>query len=400
MPPSNYFASSVFDDNIFNEKAIEKNDLLLESESLLDFANNLNFAKISLDFHYRSQHPDLINFSNFAFYQSSLVPLPNTINETPIRYFNIEGSFINRVNKQEAEKVIDILENEVQFQNENVPSIGVATFSITQRDFIIKNILNYRLENESFNEKMNALELAGFFVKNLENIQGDERDIIIISTTYGKNEEGKFRENFGPINQQKGYKLLNVIVSRAKQKLFVCTSIPEDKILSFSNLLASTKENNKKGILYAYLAYAKAVSEQNESLKDTVLQYLAENQRTVFNIYKDEADTFDIFIADFLKTKFPDLTVKTCQYFGGFKIDILVEANIDNRKPLAIECDGTDFFSENEAYLAEIHHQEILERYGFSFHRIWSTNWWENAEDAKQNLEKFIISWLNDFVEE
>ena len=101
------------------------------------------------------------------------------------------------------------------------------------------------------------------FIKNLENIQGDERDVIILSTTYGINADGKFAQRFGPMNHAKGYKLLNVIITRAKYKLYVCTSIPEEAFLSYKDLLLAGGGNNRRGVFYAYLAYAKAVSERN-----------------------------------------------------------------------------------------------------------------------------------------
>ena len=113
-------------------------------------------------------------------------------------------------------------------------------------------------------------------MKNLENIQGDERDIIIISTTFGKKADGSFRQQFGPILQRNGYKLLNVIVTRAKYKVYVCTSIPQEHFNSYSTLLQQMK-NNGRAVFYSYLAYAKSVSENNSETRKSLLKQLYEN---------------------------------------------------------------------------------------------------------------------------
>jgi len=117
------------------------------------------------------------------------------------------------------------------------------------------------------------LREKGLFVKNLENIQGDERDIIIISTTYGIQPDGKFSQNFARLNRIEGYKLLNVLITRAKKKLFICTSIPKEKYLSFNEII-QTEGNNKKGILYAYLTYAEAISNNDNETAEIVLNRL------------------------------------------------------------------------------------------------------------------------------
>lgn len=124
------------------------------------------------------------------------------------------------------------------------------------------------------------------FIKNLENIQGDERDVIILSTTYGPGKDGKFAQRFGPINHSKGYKLLNVIITRAKYKVYVCSSVPEMAFMNYKDFLITEGSNNKRAVFYAYLAYSKAVSEGNNDSRIAILTALSENstKSTSFNV--------------------------------------------------------------------------------------------------------------------
>ncbi|HHD82768.1 MAG TPA: AAA family ATPase, partial [Bacteroidetes bacterium] len=236
MPPSNYFGKEIVLDIEEDDEDLEKdtNGMLDDSlemadkESLLQFGVDSGFDKSYLDFHYRSRHPYLIDFSNAAFYGSRLTPMPEKYAYKPIRFLQVNGLYEkNRTNPAEAKSVIDILFNHIHpKENGDYPSIGIATFNIDQRNLILEMIQDECYLEEEKNRKHEKLRESGLFVKNLENIQGDERDIIIISTTFGLNSEGKFRQNFGPINQLKGYKLLNVIITRAKHRLYLCTSIP------------------------------------------------------------------------------------------------------------------------------------------------------------------------------
>jgi hypothetical protein len=167
------------------------------------------------------------------------------------------------------------------------------------------------------------------FIKNLENIQGDERDVIILSTTYGIGKDRKFAQRFGPINHSKGYKLLNVIITRAKFKVYCCSSIPEQVFMNYKEYLTTEGSNNKRAVLYAYLAYCKAVSESNNDSRLSVLTTLAENttKSAGFDSFKggDLESPFEEEVyqslADHLGTEklIPQLQ------FAGFRIDIVYD---------------------------------------------------------------------------
>ncbi len=408
MPPSNYF-SKIFDGTIEDEEDIEddepvkidKDNLLLSCESLLDFANELNFEKKHLDFHYRSRHPFLIDFSNYAFYNQRLKPLPNNFEYNPIKYVQVRGTFSDHTNEIEAEMVLSILENNVQrLPSGEYPTVGIATFNIAQRNLIKSKIMERQkfFKYEAFNEKIQELGLDDpksnkSFIKNLENIQGDETDIIILSTTYGLGKDGKFAQRFGPINHTKGYKLLNVIITRAKYKVYVCTSIPEEVFLNFKGHLVTEGSNNKKAVFFAYLAYAKAVSENDQELKSSVLEALSFNSNTVRrldNLHADLESPFEEEVYHDLINYVDESHLIPQHQFAGFRIDIVYDPKIPGKPKVAIECDGAKFHSSQEAYLYDLYRQKILESHGFVFHRIWSTNWWRNPKRELANLVEFI----------
>lgn len=403
MPPSNYF-SKVFDGLIDDEEDIEeetsfvldKDNVLLSCESLLDFGTELNFHKKYLDFHYRSKHPYLIDFSNAAFYNQRLKPLPNNYNYKPINYVQVNGTFSDHTNEAEAEIVISILEKNInKLPDGNYPSVGIATFNIAQRNLIKSKIIDRQKlpKYDSFNRKMQDLEKNGFFIKNLENIQGDERDVIILSTTYGIDKDGKFNHRFGPINHSKGYKLLNVIVTRAKYKIYCCTSIPENVFMNFNDYLVTEGSNNKKAVFFAYLAYCKAVSNADTELRQFVLSALSENTQKN-NGYTSNTglleSPFEEEVYTSLLQEFDAIKLIPQFQFAGFRIDIVYDSKIPGVPKIAIECDGAKYHSSHEAYLYDRHRQKILEGCGFKFHRIWSTNWWRNPNREIKKLVNYI----------
>jgi superfamily I DNA and/or RNA helicase/transcription elongation GreA/GreB family factor/very-short-patch-repair endonuclease len=401
MPPSNYF-SKVFDDIIEDEDDLEeeeivvdRSNILLSCESLLEFGAELKFEKRHLDFHYRSRHPYLIDFSNYAFYNQRLKPLPNTFDYTPIKYIQVNGTFSDHINDAEAEMVLSILENNInRLPNGEYPTVGIATFNIAQRNHIKSKILERQKFSkfEEFNSKIQELEKNGMFIKNLENIQGDERDVIILSITYGPGVDGFFAQRFGPINHSKGYKLLNVIITRAKYKVYVCSSVPERYFLNYKAFLI-TEGNNKKAVLYAYLAYSKAVSEGDNDSRLSVLKALSENTNTNTPISFAELESpFEEEVYHRLVGKVDKSKLIPQMKVSEFRIDIVYDPKIPGVPKIAIECDGAKYHSSREAYLHDLHRQKILENHGFVFHRIWSTNWWRNPQKETERLIEFIRS--------
>jgi hypothetical protein len=402
MPPSSYFAASqVLIENETDDEEEEINSAadpknLADAESLLEFAVRRGYFESYLDIHYRSKHPDLIAFSNAAFYGQRLNPMPPASGYKAIRYFNVCGIY-NReegINKQEAEKVISTINELVDpAKGEDNPSIGIATLNIFQRNYIL-DMINYESNrNSSFAAKIAALNsMAGepFFVKNLENIQGDERDVIIISTTFGKRPDGSFLQNYGPINQDKGFRLLNVIITRAKHMMIVCTSIPEEIIMEYPSLLAAAG-NRGKAVFYAYLAYAKAVEGYDIKAKSAVLELVSSFAEEVTqNSALRSRTLFEEEVCSRLAEKIPSDRIIHNYKTGGFTIDIAVLPAEPGGAVAAIECDGTDQHFSEQAYAWDIFRQKYLERFGLKFIRTWSVNWWNDPELELERLLEHI----------
>lgn len=398
MPPSNFFDSKI----IIGDDNIEENDFdfyddtidLADSESLLKYADNSSSSCSYLDFHYRSRHPFLIDFSNAAFYGNRLVPMPNRRIYKPIRISHVNGVYKDRTNLKEAEIIIDFLFNKIKPEdNGHYPSVGIATFNINQRNLILDLIHNLCSSSDEITSKFDNYCKNGFFVKNLENIQGDERDIIIISTTFGLNEENVFSQNFGPLNQEKGYKLLNVIITRAKKHLIIFTSIPPKYYSNYVNEI-STHGNLGKGILYAYLAYADAIENDSDEVRKSILELLSKNcsstNKTTTETFIEspfEQEVYDYLIKHIEKDRI------FMQYpFGGFRIDFVIKPKNTEKPLIALECDGAAYHSSEEAYSYDMFRQKTLESYGFKFYRIWSTNWWGNPKDEVKKLLNYIES--------
>lgn len=234
------------------------------------------------------------------------------------------------------------------------------------------------------------MEANGFFVKNLENIQGDERDIMIISTTFGRKPDGQFIQNFGPINQDKGYKLLNVIITRARQKVYICTSIPSEYYSKYISEIEKSG-NSGKGIFYAYLSYAKAIETGNHEFKQSILNLLQRyciETMSRNQTHTGESDLFIGEIAQRLSEVLPGYEVNPFARTGGFVIDIELIPFQNNLSPIALECDNSGLHQLEEAPLNDIYRQEQLNRLGYHFIRTYSINWWLNPQ---QTLEDLIL---------
>lgn len=404
MPPSYWFSSQneVEDDVEENEhdpyQSWQENLLtnegardLAESESLLEFAELCGFKSFHLDFHYRSHHPLLIEFSNAAFYKGRLHPLPERIAQSPIQFIPVNGIYENQQNRDEANIVIEVLRNLHTDENGFLPTVGIATFNQKQKNLIWELLKREAQLDSKFRTKYKELEENGLFVKNLENIQGDERDIIILSTTFGKDANGQAIRNYGPITRSGlGQRLLNVIITRAKKKIFVLTSVPEEYYLDYRQEL-NGNQVFERGYFHAYLAYAKAVSDKDKESIASILGFLrGGTTRTDMDTLGLTESPFEEAIYQALIEKIDSERVTLQHKAGGFRIDIAIKSKKTGKEYLAIECDGAAYHSSVEAYAWDNYRQEILEEYGFVFHRIWSRDFWENSDREIEKLVKFI----------
>ncbi|MEN8901517.1 MAG: AAA domain-containing protein [Nonlabens sp.] len=387
MPPSSYFSSVEIEDDGVEDDILSDTDFAFK-ESLLEFSVDAGFENIYLDMHYRSRHPDLIEFSNRAFYNGRLVALPQSEDYKPIEFFQINGLYSNRTNRDEALKIVDYLKENVEIND----SVGIASFNLDQRNLIMDEINNEIQINKDFSEKMLLLEANDLFIKNLENIQGDERDIIIITTTFGKDKNGEFKQFFGPINNKtKGHKLLNVIVTRAKKKIVIVSSIPENNYLNYKEYL------NKEGLIgkavfYSYLAYAKAIATKDLDLKNSVLFALDKYTQSTKNRNLDDgALNLSIKIKNELINKLKDdYSVILNHKLGGFTYDLCI--SIFGVPKLVIDLDGKRFYNNQDDYLFDLGRKNIAVNAGFLYYRIWSSNYYNGREKELNKIIKKIES--------
>jgi len=288
MPPSNWFEADT-DDRLTTALSDSVTDVLAEqalhAESILDFAiQHRYFGDTYLTYHYRSEHADLIAFSNAAFY-GNLKPMALNHIQQPFGFHAVNGLYGGQTNEQEASAVVKWLLAVESNDQDEFPSIGVATLNLKQRDLILKLLMRERRLSDEANTKIARLEEAGLFIRNLENIQGDERDIIALSTTFGLNEEGLFSRHFGKLGTRAGYRLLNVLVTRARTHIHVFSSFPDGALQEHAALLTEKRGNWGSGLIFAYIEFVrrKAAGASVESLLD-VLSALREDAGEVSTI--------------------------------------------------------------------------------------------------------------------
>ncbi len=216
-------------------------------------------------------------------------------------------------------------------------------------------------------------EDIGLFIKNIESVQGDERDIIIFSIGYAKNEDGRLIRNFGWLNQRGGENRLNVAISRAKKKIHIVASFnPEE-------LQVEDAKNDGPRFLKKYLQYTKAISEgDNETVQQILLSFgddsnMDENVRFDSEFEAQVYDALDAILAD------RGYKVDTQVGIGGYSIDLAIKK--DGKYLLGIECDGRMYHSSKSARERDYHRQKYLESRGWRIHRIWSSNWWKNPQN-------------------
>ncbi len=262
LQPSSTFTTK-YDEFDEDETTIET-VAAFEEESLLDLAK-VNYDSVHLNYHYRSRYEELINFSNYAFYNGGLNISPNikhtkALSHPPIERIMVDGLWESRKNKEEASRVVDLVA-EILMTRKKEETIGIITFNITQKD-LIEDLLEARVNyDKAFGElylkerqRYDGNEDVSIFVKNIENVQGDERDIIIFSVGYAKNSEGKVSVNFGSLSQDGGENRLNVAISRAKRKVYVVQSIEPEELKVEGTL------NRGPKLFRNYLEYARSVS--------------------------------------------------------------------------------------------------------------------------------------------
>jgi hypothetical protein len=385
MPPSSYFSNEIVLWDETEDEAEERDLFLAESASLLEYAVDAGYHPTYLDFHYRSRHPDLIAFSNAGFYGSRLIPMPPKTPYQALFFKQVAARYSSSVNKEEAKAIVDFLYDYAARHIEKMPSIGVGTLNLRQRDLIQDMLWEVAFSATEKNRLLETMMSAGLFIKNLENIQGDERDIVIISTTFAPDERGNFRQNFGPINRQNGYQLLNVLITRAKTELHLFSSIPETIYMNFEEELRQGG-NTGKALLYAYISYVKAVSEGDHHRKAYILKILQENNSHTPVDNRRKTTSLPKYVSESIELNLPH-TLEQHFQLGGFDLEAAIRTE---EKFIYLQ-------TERLAPHRNVHYRElmyrpaILKTFNIDTQRIWAYQWWKQPNTkAKQLLGKGV----------
>lgn len=375
LPPTSFFSRMTQDGD-----GGDDHFTTTDAESILDVCSSQFRPTRSLRWHYRSQHHSLIAFSNHSFYRGNLVIFPSPYGsggKLGVRaVYLADAIYENQTNLREAKRVVDaVIEHVATRPNE---SLGIVTLNIKQRD-LIAELLEERLRSvrgvDAYRDHW-ANEGQPLFIKNLENVQGDERDAIIISTTFGKPPgSNAVRQNFGPISRQGGWRRLNVLFTRAKKSVALYTSLrPEDIVMD-----GTTPEGTKA--LRNYLEYARTGS-------------LA----TIEETGREPDSDFEISVMDMLKLRGFEVTPQLG--VAGYRIDIAVRhPDAPGSYLAAIECDGASYHSALSVRDRDRIRQEVLESLGWRgrIWRIWSTDWFRTPREETEKLISFLedlrISW-------
>lgn len=359
MPPTSFFASTKID-----EENMELEDL----ESILDDTLAISIPSKYLLRHYRSKHESLIAFSNAHFYENKLLTFPSADDlDKKVTFEYVAGKYDkgnSRTNKQEAEAIVLYIKNHLEAGRKE--SVGVVTFSQTQQ-VLIEDLLQKLYQENTFLEEKALQAEEPIFIKNLENVQGDERDIILFSIGYGAVEDGKLSMNFGPLNREGGWRRLNVAVTRARYEMKVFSSLKADQID-----LNRTKAEGVKG-LKGFLNFAeKGLLPQNvnttngvqkQNLIESICKYLNEN----------------------------GLEVKTNIGTSAYKLDIgIVDPKNKDQYVLGILVDGENYIQTQTTNDRELLIPSVLEGLGWKIHRIWTLDWIKNKDKIVAEIKQKI----------
>lgn len=362
MPPSNFFNSTVESDDTDEETGD-----VTDFESILDLCST-SMPQLRLRWHYRSRFEQLITFSNRNFYDNDLVTFPSSKPDgigVGVDYFHVDGIFDRKshTNRKEAEFVVDLIYDNIEKYPDR--SLGVVAFSVAQQDLIDKLLSKRRQASPEKEPFFSGDAKEPFFIKNLETVQGDERDTIIFSVAYGMDAQGRLLHNFGPLNRIGGERRLNVAVTRAKCNVQLVSSMHHTDI----DLKRTSAEGAR--LLREYLDYA-----ENGNI--------ALDRSISVQPFEQYDSDFEQEVYDFLKSKGFD--VDTQIGCSGFRIDIGLKRPGSSDYVLAIECDGAAYHSSKNARDRDRLRQEILERMGWQFYRVWSTDWFRNKAIEQQLL--------------
>ncbi len=376
MPPTNFFKA--LDDGLDEDD--EDDDTLSSADfsSVLDECDTI-LPSFPLRWHYRSRHESLIAYSNEAFYRY-LVTFPSSLakhDDFGVQFAHVKDGVYDRGGRRANLREAEVVTGKVfeHFRTRPGKSLGVVAFSQQQADAIEDEIERRRRDDSGFEQFFNEDRLEGFFVKNLENVQGDERDVMIFSVGYGYDQHGRFPMSFGPLNKTGGERRLNVAITRAREKVLVVSSV---RAADFT-----LPAEPKPGVLHLY----------------RYLDYAERGAATLETTHPAGQGEIESPLEEEIASAISQLGYRFVPQVGcsGYRIDLgVLHPQEPGRFILGVECDGASYHSGATARDRDRLRQQVLERLGWKIHRIWSQDWFHHRErqvvQLKDALESAVIA--------
>lgn len=374
LPPTNFFGRAETDDEDLEQ--YEK-----DLPSILDEASAAGLPYLGLNWHYRSRDETLIAFSNHHYYGDRLVtfPSPNT-DSSAVSFHKVDGVYARgqgRTNEVEARAITTFLTGRLTealtMPEGSRPTFGVITFNAQQQELILDLLDAERRKNMRLEWFFEDGREEPVIVKNLENIQGDERDIMLFSTTFGKDLAGKLTMNFGAINNEGGEKRLNVAVTRARSELHVFASVTAEMID-----LGRTRALGVRH-LKAFLDFAERGPVALPGIDEGSLG--------------PAESPFEEAVAEALRNR--GWNVRTQIGVSGFRVDIgIVHPDHAGAYLAGVECDGASYHSSASARDRDRVREAVLKGLGWEIVRIWSTDWFGNAKETLARVDAALVALL------
>ncbi|MBZ3935155.1 DUF4011 domain-containing protein [Methanimicrococcus blatticola] len=362
LPPTTFFENLLEAEDEYNEDGSFYSDV----ESVLNICKR-SFPYKTLRWHYRSRHESLIAVSNNEFYGNHLYVYPSPLHEDRnmgLQFRHVKNSVYERgktgVNREEARVVAqEVMRHFIQHPDK---TLMVGTFNVKQQEAIQKEVETLVKSSPGFEKYFTNENGENFMVKNIETIQGDERDVIFVSIGFGFDQEGRLSKNFGPLNRDGGERRLNVLFTRAREKCVIFSN--------FTSIDLHVGDDDPAGlrVLKSFLEYAETKSFVSKMPE-----------------YEPDEVTFDESVATFLREN--GFTIHQKIGCAGYKMDMaIVNEEIPGHYIIGIETDGPQYFNSRVARDRDRLRHGVLTGLGWQLYRVWSTDWYLNPQKAKKNL--------------